>query len=223
MVAFLQKQSRKQAFQVLPYTALLLVQLGCSSAQKKETSIPHLTEYRGQKVALVQIEAEATPRSMVEVALVNQLLDHGTFFLLPKQDIEKARTKVEVNPRDLLDVAKEAGADVALEAKVLEFKAEEHEGYSKEEKYDSQLAEERGEKEAIDKNYYKVKALEGEVRIKLTFTDLKTGKKQEGIAEASEKVTADARQSAIHLPPKLRFLESLTQTAFKNFFKHGLD
>lgn len=46
----------------------------------------------GKKVALVAIEGEATEIKIIEVALVNQLMAHGSFFLISKEDLTKAWT-----------------------------------------------------------------------------------------------------------------------------------
>jgi len=192
--------------------------VGCSHAKKK---VPELSQLEGKKVALVEIDAEATPYSVVEVALVNQLVKRGTFDLIPKEEIQKARKAPEQDPADWLGIARKCGADYGLKAKVLEFSAEERSGYSSEKVYDSQLAQERGEKEGHTEKLFKVKSLTAKVRIELSFTktDPKDPDPRSAIAEAEETVKSEEKTEAAHLPPKLFFLEKLSNEAFNRFFE----
>jgi hypothetical protein len=80
----------------------------------------------------------------VEVALANQIAKRGTFILLPKQDYDEARAKIGVDTSNPNETARAMGADYSLRIRLEEFEAKETKGYSKEEVYDSQLAEERG-------------------------------------------------------------------------------
>ncbi|MCM2278683.1 MAG: hypothetical protein NDJ89_11470 [Oligoflexia bacterium] len=191
---------------------------GCSTA-RKET--PELNTMVGKKVALVDVDAEATDRSIIEVALVNQLRERGTFILVPKQDVDTARKQPDLNPIDWKELARRAGADYALRAKTLDFTAEVREGYGEDEVEDSQLKAERGDGKT--QRLYKIKKLEGNVRIQLEFTELATNDTRVGIAEASDQVTAEARTSSAQLPPRLRFLEKLANTAFRTFFERYED
>lgn len=186
---------------------------GCSTAQKKT---PELSQLEGKKVALVEIQGEPTPRRMIEVALINQLIRTGSFLLIPKSEIEAARSAPHQNPMDSDAIARKAGADYALKARVLYFDADEHEGFSKEIIEDSQLALERGDGKT--QRIYRVKSLDAHVQILLEFKNLKTQEVRTGIAETREQAQADEKDSAIHLPPKLQLLENLTQKAFHNFF-----
>ncbi len=188
---------------------------GCSSAPKKT---PELSRLEGQKVALLDIDGEETARKVIEVALVNQLVNQGSFELVNKKEVDYARALPDVKPGDWRTLTERSGAAYGLRAKVLKFDANTREGYSSEEVYDSQLAQERGEKEGKTQRLYKVKAMTGEVQIELQFTEVRTGDVRAGIAEAKETITAEAKDSAAHLPPKLRFLEELTNQAFKLFF-----
>lgn len=196
-------------------TFLALFGAGCSTAPK---TLPELSRMNGKKVALVAIEGEATEIKIIEVALVNQLMAHGSFFLISKEDLTKARNAPDQDPRDLNGLAKRAGADYALKAKVLEMTAETQEGYSKIEVEDSQLAAERGEKERKTERVVKAARLDGKVRVELEFTAVADNDRRVAVAEAEDQVSQDAAQGAIHLPPKLRFLEQLTNKAFKEFF-----
>lgn len=196
--------------------------LSCSSTPKKT---PELSKMEGKKVALIEIEGESTSRSIVEVALVNQLLQHGSFVLVSKQDVEAARRAPEQDPRDWKGIAKRAGADYALRGKILEFDADTREGYSSEEVEDSQLAEERGEDAAKTERLFKVKSVTGKVRVELEFADLNSPKDPKdndtriGIAESQDQVVQEERKLAARMPPKLRFLEKIANEAFRKFFE----
>ncbi len=192
--------------------------LGCASTTKKTT--PELSQLQGKKVALVEIEGEPGSKAIVEVALINQLLQRGTFTIASKQEVEKARASHEINPLNWRAVAKKAGADYALRAKILEFDADTHEGYSEEEVEDSQLAKERGD-DGKTKRIYKVKSMEGKVKVELEFTSLTDNDNRSGIASSSEKLVEEEKDGAIHFPPKMRFLEKLTNTAFHRFFEEN--
>lgn len=190
--------------------------MGCSSTPKK-SDLVSLADLHGKKVALVSVEGEDSARKIAEVALINQLVKHGTFELVSKGAVEKARTDIDQDPSDWMGLAKRSGADLALRVRVEDFRAEVKEGYSKEEVYDSQLAEENGT-DGKTERVFKAKALEGDVKFALKFTDLGTKITTHGTAEASDRVEANARTSAVRLPPRLRFLENLSNTAFKKFF-----
>jgi hypothetical protein len=185
----------------------------CSHAPKKT---PELAKLEGKKVALVEVTGEATAKRVAEVALINQLTSRGTFILISKEDVEAARTAYQQDPSDWRGVARRAGADYALIAHVLEFRAETRTGYSHETVEDSLMEKETGE--AKTDNLYKVKSLHGSVKIELQFADLKTGDVRRGVTEKADTATADERNGGIHLPPRLRFLEGLCNEAFKDFF-----
>lgn len=207
-----------------PLIALGLVAtifLGACSGKKTKAD-PELSALFGKKVALVDIQGETTARTIVEVALVNQLMRTGDFILIAKNEVAAARKHVDQDPMDLNGIAKRAGADVALRAVVDQFDAVEREGYSAFEEEDSQLAEERGD-DGKSLKYYKVRSLEGTVRVTLEFTNLSASPitdadTRSGLAEYSDKVVADNRKSAPHLPPRLRYLETIANEAFKRFF-----
>jgi hypothetical protein len=192
---------------------------GCSSARKKtpELSKPKLSEMLGKRVALLEVAGEATATRIIETALVNQLIRTGSFILIPKKEVESARQDPTLDPLDDKALARKVGADYTLRAKVLSFLADNHEGYSSETVEDSQLAAERGDGKT--ERLYKVQSLDTEVRVQLDFVDLKTTETKSGIAEAKDRVVAEAKDSAIHLPPKLRALDKLAQEAFKQFFE----
>jgi hypothetical protein len=195
--------------------AIALSLQACSSAKKKTT--PVLSDMNGKKVALISVDGEETPKKIVEVALVNQLVQRGTFILVPKPDVEAARAAPEQDPTDWKGIAKRAGADFALQAKVLKFDAPVREGYSSEEVVDSQLAEEMGT-DGKTQQVFKTKSMEGDVQVELQFTRLEDGDTRSGVAEAREKVEANAKSSSIRMPPPLRFLEKLSNKAFREFF-----
>lgn len=174
----------------------------------------------GKKVALVSIDGEDTARSIVEVALINQLVRTGTFEIISKQDIQAIRAQPDVDPTDWETIARRAGADYALRAKVLQFTADTHKGYSEEKVHDSQLEEETGNGDTTQ--IYKVKRMDGRCQVELQFTDLSpkgNGEVRTAIADRSQSVTAEAKESAAYLPPPLRFLEGLCNDAFHDFFE----
>ncbi|HUP58203.1 MAG TPA: hypothetical protein VM598_12170 [Bdellovibrionota bacterium] len=186
---------------------------GCSTAKK---TTPELSEMRGKKVALVEIDGETTARRVVEVALINQLLKRGSFEIVSKQDLERARQDYRENPADWQGIGRRCGADYAIRAKVLEFDADERTGYSKEKVEDSQLEAETGNAET--ERLYKVKSLEGKVRVQMDFAKLAEQDLRSGIAEHSDKVVVEARTKRAELPPRLRFLETVSNEAFRKFF-----
>jgi len=206
---------RKLKFSGVVFCLLLA---GCSG--KKVRTTPELSHLAGKKVALVEVDGEETARNIVEVALVNQLVRTGYFELVSKQDIEAARVAVDVDSSNPLAVARKSGADYALLAKVLAFDAVEKQGYSEEKVQDSQLEQETGNGETT--RVYKVKRLDGHVAVELDFTDVSAsgkGEARSAVAEKSEQVSADSRTEAAHLPPRLRFLEKLSNDAFHDFFE----
>lgn len=186
----------------------------CSSASKK--TAPELAQMVGKKVALVDVQGEKTARQAVEVALINQLTQRGTFIILPKQEVEAARVQFQQDPSNWKGVAQRAGADFALKARVLEFKSDEHVGYSKETINDSQMEAETGEGKT--ERLYKVKSLTGSVRVELQFADVATGDTRVGVSEKQGEAVADERNGAAHLPPRLGFLTGLLEKAFHDFF-----
>jgi hypothetical protein len=206
--------SRVYAFTLV---ASLILIASCSTTKKR--AAPELSKLEGKKIALVEIDGESTAKGIVEVALINQLIEKGTFTLISKKEVEAARLMPDQNPLDLLGIAKRSGADYALQAKVLEFSAETKEGYSAEEIEDSALAAERGKEAGKTHRIFKTQALHGIVRIELRFTALLDGEIRSAVAENDEQLIADSKLGAIHFPPKLRFLEKTTNIAFKKFFE----
>jgi hypothetical protein len=193
---------------------LLPVLAACSHASKKTT--PELAQMEGKKVALIEVIGENTARQAVEVALINQLTARGTFILVSKQDVGAARIQFQQDPSDWKGIAKRAGADYALKARVLEFTSNENVGYSRETVEDSQMEAETGEGKT--ERLYKVKALTGSVRVELQFANLGNGDTRIGVAEKQGKAEADERTGAAHLPPRLSFLTGLLEQAFRQFF-----
>jgi hypothetical protein len=209
------------ALHAVGIVAFALGAAGCSSARKKT---PELSEMLGKPVALISVEGEQTARSVTEVALVNQLIKHGSFELVSKQDVEKARQAPDQDPTDWIGIARRAGAEYGLRAKVLEFDATERQGYSSEQKEDPRLEQDMGslmKKGQKTERVYKVKSLTGKVRVQLEFakTDPKDPDLRTAVAEAEDSVTVEAKTEAAHLPPRLRFLEKLENEAFAKFFE----
>lgn len=191
---------------------------GCSHAAKHRVE---LSELQGKKVALVSIDGEETAKKVTEVALVNQLVQHGSFDLVAKEDVEKARIAPDQDPMDWIGIARRAGADYALKAKVLTFDATERQGYSSEKVEDSQMAQDMGEDHRMTEQIFKVKSLTGTVKVQLDFakTDPKDPELKSGVAEAEDVASSGTRTEAPHLPPSLRFLEQVEGKAFAKFFE----
>ena len=209
----------KSALSLLVWAALIPF-AACTSAPKQPGTID-LDTLAGHTVALVSIDGESTAQKIVEVALINQLLHRGTFTLISKQELESARKDPTQDPTDWRGIAKRAGADYALRVQILKFEAPIYEGYSTREVRDSQLAEEQGT-DGKTEQVYKVKAMEGHVKFELKWTHLTPGNKEietrTTLAEAQERVEASAHNTSIHLPPPLRFLETLSNRAFSQTF-----
>ena len=180
--------------------------------------MPELSSLEGKKVALVGVDGEETARKVVEVALINQLSLRGTFILVSQEDLETAKASPAQDPTDWKGLAKRAGADFALRAKVLNFDADERQGYSEETVEDSVIAEEQGEENAKTTHLYKVKSLTGHVKVQLDFTDVKSSETRSAVAEAKDITTEEGKTQAAHLPPRLRYLENLSNQAFAKFF-----
>ncbi len=188
---------------------------GCSSAPKTK---PEISRLLGKRVALVEVQGEDTARRSVEVALVNQLSRDGSFILVSKQDWDAAKRSADTAAADWKSWAEAAKADWGLEVRVHEFRAEETEGYDREEVTDSQLAEERGDS-GKDSRLVKVKSLNAAVDLELTFTEVKTGDVRTARIQESRAHRQEASKTAIRMPPRLRVLEELTQKAVTEFFE----
>jgi len=207
--------------------ALILTAVACSSASKNPEDDTQGKEAEevflpgaDQKVALVEITGPDTSKKIVEVVLVNFLMKTGAFTLLNKKEVDKARAHHAQDPMDLNGIAKRAGADESLKIAVDIFKAEIVEGYSSEKINDPQLIEERGEEAKNEERLFKVKRLDGHVKLMLNFTNLMTLKTRTKVLEATDSKTSDEQKGAAHLPPKLRFLEELTEKALKPLEAH---
>lgn len=153
-------------------------------------------------MALVGIEGEPTAARTVEVALVNELVKSGAFELVNKRE---ARADDH------------GGAEYLLRIQVLEFSATEQTGYDEVEVEDSQLKEETGDGKT--KRILKAKSMKGTVRCRFDFTTVATNEVRTATTESSETLVANEEKAAIHLPPKLRFLEGLAQKTLHRFFE----
>lgn len=210
MLAF---RPKRKSFSDIAAAALAVALASCSSSPKTK---PELSTLVGKKVALIAVEGEETARRVAEVALVNQLVKSGDFDLLARQDVEKSRAALGVDTTSPVAIARGAGADLALVARVVRFETQERSGYSKEKINDSQLEAETGNGQT--ERLYKVRALDGDVAMELVFTDVATGEVRRAEAARKETVTVEDRARRESLPPRLRFLEKLTNEAFAEFF-----
>jgi hypothetical protein len=204
---------KRIAFRILAAALPLLA--ACSHASKSTT--PELSQMLGKKVAFVEILGEKTAAQATEVALINQLTRNGTFIILSKEDVEAARVQFQQDPSDWKGIAKRAGADYALKARVLEFSSQVNVGYSHQTVEDSQMEAETGESKSDE--LYKVKRLTGKVKVELQFANIADGTVKTGTAEKEGQAEGDERQGAVHLPPRLSFLIGLLEQTFQDFFK----
>jgi hypothetical protein len=78
------------------------------------------------------------------------------------------------------------------------------------------MEEETGDAET--ENVYKVKSLDGHVRVQMDFASLGEKDLRSGVAEAQDKIVSEQKTQRAELPPRLRFLETLSNRAFKEFF-----
>ena len=211
MLAHCSNNLKRALLVLLP---LLAVAGGACSHGRKST--PVLSDMIGKKVALVEVVGEDTARQATEVALINQLTARGTFILISKEDVEAARVQFQQDPSDWKGIAKRAGADYALKARVLEFKSDVNTGYSHQTVQDSQMEAETGNAKVDE--LYKVKALTGSVKVELSFSNLANDDTRVAVAEKEGRAEADERKGAAHLPPRLSFLTGLLEQAFRQFF-----
>jgi hypothetical protein len=174
---------------------------------------------RGKTVAIVGFEGTKTARKFAEVAIVNQVIERGSFLLIPQREIRKVKARVGVDPRNYTQIAAMSGADIALWGEFLAFDANTSEGYIEETIYDSQIAAEQGDDRGSVKQLIKVKTLEGHVKLKLFFQETINGEVLSDVTEVKEKIQHGERRRAVHLPPRLRFLEELTNRAVNQFFE----
>lgn len=207
---------------ILLFSTLIPICLARCSGRKVQEPLS-LSEVKGKKVALVDIDGgEDTAQAVVETALVNQLVRRGTFILVSKQAVEAAKAAPDQDLTDWKGLARRAGADYALRAKILDFTANTRTGYSSETVEDSRLAEETGEGKT--ERLYKVKRMTGHVAVDLDFAGVTPdtrGASRHEVAEATDQVTSEGRTEAAHLPPKLRFLEKIANVAFQRFFQRA--
>jgi len=196
-----------------------LVTSSCTSAKKTEPELGKLSESR---IALVEIEGEDTARRVAEVALINEIQRRGTFELVSKEDVQKARQRPDTDPSDWRAIARATGAQAALRIKVIRFEATVESGYSKDVVEDSELNAEQGRKGAKSSRLVKIKRLTGNVAYDVEFA---LGLEKAGTTDSRHAVTkAEGTEeqpeavAAARLTPRLRFLESLTGQAFQKFF-----
>ena len=192
----------------------------CSSSPQRtaEMAAPEISALSGKRVALVSIDGEPAAQKVIAAALVNQVIQNGGFILLSKQEVDTARVAPEQDPADWLGIAKRVGADYALTAEVIQFEAPVRDGVASERTIDSQLKNELGTDGEVD-HVFKVKVLDGRVKIQLSFTKLSNGETRSALAAANEHLEMDTRLSTAHLPAPLRFLEKITNRAFREFLE----
>ncbi len=192
----------------------LLAAAGCSSAKKK---VPELSELLGKKIALIEIDGEATARTTVEVALANEIARRGTFILIPKLDLQKARVLPHVDPTDPRSIGKAAGADWAMKVSVKSWDSTETEGYDAiEEEEDSLLKKETGSGKSS--RLAKVKLLKTTVEIEVELIEVDSDDVRKGTAREESSHRAVGTEGRPKTPWKLSELEKVAGRAFRAFF-----
>ncbi|MBN20148.1 MAG: hypothetical protein CL678_02585 [Bdellovibrionaceae bacterium] len=193
-----------------------LLGLHCSSSTKKI----ELSEFSGKSVALVEMKGTPTAQRITEVALINQLVHHGSFKLIPKKRIEQLKSQYDTDSTQLVSIAKKANADYALWIDIQQFKAEDEKTKVFKKTIDEDLLAETGS--GVTEKVVPLITREGVYSASVRFMNLQTEKTSTGEVFSEKKEIHEEIKSAIHLTPKLRFLEMLAEDAFQKFFKEHL-
>lgn len=197
-------------------TILIILFLPACASKKKNLSEP-LTQrtLRGKIIALAEVRGPKEARDLVEVALVNDIIDKGSLYIIDRPTVAEAlATYPAENDRQRL--GKKVGADYVLTLAIEEFKVVDRQGLDALEEEDSVMTEEwREKKPVVAKSYKKVRSSEGIVRLRFDFLDVGTGERAyAGIGEARETYNSRERD----LPRKMQLLESLATQAVSDFF-----
>ncbi len=170
---------------------------------------------RGKIIALAEVRGSKEARDLVEVALVNDIIEKGSLYVVDRATVAEALTAYPAE-NDRQRLGKKVGADYVLTLAIEEFKVVDRQGLDAVEEEDSVLTEEwREKKPVIAKSYKKVRGVEGIVRLRFDFLEVGTGENAySGAGEARETFNSRERD----LPRKMQLLESLTSQAVSDFF-----
>lgn len=194
--------------------SLLALILAAGCAGKKPITLLTQENLQDKRVAVAEIDGPKEARKHVEVALANEIIEHGRFQIIDRTTVNDAKVTYP-DRSDWKRLGEKVGADYVLGVKILDFSIKEREGYDSVEEEDSLLTEEaKSDEPIVGKRYVKVKGDAGSVRLKMSFYDVAQGKMlQEGVGQASDNL--NTRDGNIR---KMDFLESLTAQAVQNFF-----
>lgn len=194
---------------------LLLFVPACASKKKNQTETLSQHALRGKIIALAEVRGPKEARDLVEVALVNDIIEKGSLYVVDRTTVAEAlATYPAENDRQRL--GQKVGADYVLTLAIEEFKVIDRQGLDAVEEEDSVLTEEwREKKTVVAKSYKKVRSSEGIVRLRFDFLDVSTGERAySGVGEVRETFHSRERD----LPRKMQLLESLTSQAVTDFF-----
>lgn len=170
---------------------------------------------RGKIIALAEVRGSKEARDLVEVALVNDIIEKGSLYVVDRATAAEALVTYPAE-NDRQRLGKKVGADYVLTLAIEEFKVTDRQGLDAVEEADSVMTEEWHEKKPVAaKSYKKVRSSEGIVRLRFDFLDVGTGERaDEGVGEARETFNSRERD----LPRKMQLLESLASRAVADFF-----
>lgn len=195
---------------VIISVAQLLIQ-GCAHKKAFDRD-----ELQSKRVALAEIKSAAQSKTQVEVAIINEILEHGRFEIVDRTSVQEALVTYPTQT-DWKRLGEKLDADYIMSVRVAEFKVDERHGYDVTEEEDSVLAEEAGQSKPIKtKNYYKVKSYTGFVRLLIVLFDVKRDAiAYQGSGESNQ--TVNSRD--MNMPGKMKLLETLTHKAVTDFFE----
>lgn len=205
---------RSQSLSVALFLFSQIFLAGC--AHKKTIQPVTLSNLVDKHVALAEVKGSVESVKHVEVAIINEILDHGRFMIVDKATVQDALS-IYPTESDYEGLGKKVGADYVLGVKIKNFDIKERQGYDKVVTEDSVLTEESGEKKPVmGTRYVKVKSFEGLVKLECTFFDVLANKvTYQGIGEAT--ATENSRDKKYM--GKMDLLERLSGQAITDFFE----
>lgn len=187
---------------------------GCS--HKKDIKQLSKEDLQSKRVALVEIKGAPESKNQVEIAIINEILEHGRFEIVDRVTVQDALTTYPTES-DWKRLGDKVDADYIMSVRIAEFKVDERQGYDKLVEEDSVLAEEAGQtKPMMGTRYQKIKAYSGFVRLNIIMFDVdQNAIIYQGAGQASE--TQNSRD--MKLPGKMKLLETLAHRAVTDFFE----
>lgn len=185
-------------------------------SHKKDIKQLSKEDLQSKRVALVEIKGAPESKTQVEVAVINEILEHARFEIVDRATVQDALTTYPTES-DWKRLGSKVDADYVMSVRIAEFKVDERQGYDKVVEEDSVLAEEAGQsKPVMGTRYQKIKAYSGYVRLNIIIFDVSQNAIiYQGAGQAHE--TQNSRD--MKLPGKMRLLEILTHNAVTDFFE----